>query len=99
MSAEGTSRRDFLHSGALLALALVGCRSRGFDCNKSSGLSTSDVKARDDTQYVEPSPTPSTACDICQYWIDGNANSCGGCRLLRGPIHPKGTCRLFVGKV
>ena len=97
--AGNTTRRAFLHRGALFALSIVGCRERGFDCNDSNRLSPADTKARSDVRYVETSSTPSTACDVCQYWINGSSNSCGGCRLLRGPIHPKGTCRLFVMKV
>ena len=97
--AGNTSRRAFLHCGALLVLSMVGCRSRGIDCNDSSTLSPVETKARNDALYVEPSSSPSTACDICQYWIKGSSGGCGGCQLLRGPIHPKGTCRLFVMKV
>ena len=97
--AGNTSRRAFLHGGALLALSMVGCRSRRFDCNDSSSLSPADTKARNEVLYVEAASTPSTACDVCQYWINAGTNGCGGCRLLRGPIHPKGTCRLFVMKI
>ena len=42
-------------------------------------------------------PDPNKACAQCKQWAPPKSEgSCGGCKLLGGPIHPQGTCKAFA---
>ena len=44
-------------------------------------------------------PTPEKACTRCNQWVGpAERSSCGSCKLLKGPIHPNGTCKAFAAK-
>jgi hypothetical protein len=92
------SRRAFLGTSLALATALVGCRRKEpeFSCNQLDGLSEGDLAARRRVDYLEHSPDPARTCEACRQWIAPSDGRCGGCKLFAGPVHPKGTCRLFA---
>ncbi len=92
---SSTTRRVFLAEAVSLTLLAVGCKNRSFVCTNASSLSPSDEEARRAVAYVEPAADLSRSCDACQQWTSGDGE-CGGCKLLRGPIHPKATCKLFA---
>jgi hypothetical protein len=47
--------------------------------------------------YVDRTPDPSKPCVKClQYVPAAEADQCGGCKLMKGPIHPKGYCTAFA---
>jgi hypothetical protein len=95
------SRRRLLASlgGAVVAM---GCK-RGFGppvtCDETKGLSPEERGARSALRYADRSPDPKKACEACTQWVpESQEGSCGGCKLLKGPIHPGGTCRAFAPK-
>jgi hypothetical protein len=91
------SRRAFLAVSASLGAALLGCsKQREFACTQTQGLTPEQVQARTAAGYEEPASDSSRVCNLCQQWEERGSNQCGGCKLMRGPIHPQGTCRLFV---
>jgi hypothetical protein len=91
------SRRTFFHAGAGLALALLGCnKERDFACTQTNDLTAEEAQTRTAAGYEEPASDSSRVCNLCQQWQERSSNQCGGCKLMRGPIHPLGTCRLFV---
>ena len=63
-------------------------------CADVSGLTDTELKMRNETlSYVAESPDPAKLCDNCKFWIVPEGGSpCGGCELIKGPIHPKGYC-------
>jgi hypothetical protein len=81
----------------LPAAALLGCTSRP-KCDDVSGLSPEDAKARTDQAYLEAGADRTRLCDLCQQWEAGAEGACGTCKVIKGPINPKGTCNLFVKK-
>lgn len=79
---------------------LSGCGKKGApdSCNDVSGLSEAELSARTALQYVDKSPKPEE-CDACAlYQPAPEASACGGCQIVKGPIHPKGYCTAFAPK-
>lgn len=68
-------------------------------CDDVTSLGADDRSARTTLGYSDRSTDPSKACSSCQQWVPPPAEgSCGGCKLLKGPIHPNGTCKAFARK-
>ena len=65
-------------------------------CGDLSGLTEVDIKTRENLKYAAVSADPKKECTLCNFWIDGSP--CGKCQIIKGPIHPKGTCNSFVPK-
>jgi len=96
------TRRSILSNGlraltVVPAVAVFGCGGR-LDCSDTSGLSPEDAKMRASQNYLDTSPDPSKACDGCAQWTPPQGEGCGGCKVLKGSVNPKGTCALFVAK-
>ena len=95
------SRRALLQSAAagLLSLGgLGGCRKPEFSCTGLVGVAPNDVKTREALGYVDRSPDPQKPCSTCQQFEAAAGDGCGTCKLMRGPIHPSGTCKAYSAK-
>ncbi|HVU01873.1 MAG TPA: hypothetical protein VHE30_08980 [Polyangiaceae bacterium] len=97
---DPTSRRRFLLSSlAVLGAGEIGaCKNReasGFACTDLGGLPEADVAARTAMAYVERAPDGARECGRCVQFM-GTYDGCGACKVIRGPIHPKGTCKIFA---
>ncbi len=97
-------RREALRHLAVLSLStvvpagLVAC-SKKPSCTDVSGLSGDDVNQRNNiAAYVEQAPDASKKCSLCVQFTPAAPNACGGCKVVKGPINPDGTCKLFVAK-
>lgn len=66
-------------------------------CNDLSGLTKDEIATRSTFKYVEVSDDPAKVCTNCNFWEapEGGAK-CGGCTLVKGPIHPDGGCMSWV---
>jgi len=107
---DGISRRDLLKRSLVVLGAATGgsailaaCDSGGdgggaLNCNDVSGLTDEQKQARTALEYVEVTPQADKTCDNCNFWQAGQANACGGCTLIQGPINPKGYCKSWVAK-
>jgi hypothetical protein len=98
-------RRDLLRR-APLALAAIACSTCGcsrpppFSCTDVSGLSPDDAAARTALGYVEPATNLTRACSSCQQYLGPpDGRGCGSCKVLKGPVHPAGTCKAFAAKL
>jgi hypothetical protein len=104
-SVPGTlTRRSVLARVVSLPLALalpaaaVGC-AHGPSCNETGNLSADDLKIRTEVAaYVEQSTDPTKHCSACQQFVAGPSGGCGSCKIVKGPINPGGSCKLFVAK-
>jgi hypothetical protein len=69
------------------------------DQSDLSGLTPEEKSVRDKFEYVAKSSYPEKLCNNCALWIklEGDAR-CGGCNIMKGPIHPKGYCTAWVVK-
>jgi hypothetical protein len=93
------SRRDALRSGVVVALVVVGCKGNRTlpTCTDTTGLSPEEIKVRETLAYNDRTPDPNKACDRCvQYTSGPSSEACGGCKVLKGPICPGGTCKVFA---
>ena len=105
MSAEKVSRRVFLSvistvgaaaSTGLLA-ACGGNKPKEFTCTDESALAPADKTLRQSVKYVDKSQEPGKKCGNClQYTKEAAAGQCGGCKVVKGPIHPEGYCTLWA---
>ena len=99
-------RREALRHLAVFSLsafapaAALSCSKKAASCMDVTGLSTDDINQRNNVAaYVEPSPDATKKCSLCaQFTPPPSPNACGGCKVVKGPIHPDGTCKLFVAK-
>ncbi len=100
------SRRDLLQrSAAVGALAVFGgaaaCSKQpaALVCTDTSGLAPADVTVRTTLGYTDVSVEAGKMCSNCQQFVPAAAaNTCGTCKILTGPINPKGYCKSYVAK-
>jgi|SRR5689334_19194752 hypothetical protein len=98
------TRREALAHVIMLPLAgalpvALGACARGPKCEDTSGLSADDTRLRTEiAAYVEQSPDPAKHCSGCAQFTAGAKDSCGTCKVVKGPINPGGSCKLFVAK-
>lgn len=97
MKEQALTRRALLsRSGYALVAGLIGCKPREFSCSDALKLPEADQKARQAIAYVDRAADTARQCDACQHWQAAPPDACGACAVVRGPIHPLGTCRLFA---
>ncbi len=73
--------------------------AEGFTCTDTSGLTEQELTMRNTLQYVDASPDPEKLCDGCALYVAAVAGqNCGTCTVIKGPIHPKGSCTSFAPK-
>lgn len=113
MTTNNSSRRDFLKSalsigalsiGAGAVLSACGKEKKAAEsaggCNDVSGLADGDKALRTANNYADTSAKPDQTCEGCQlYKVAAAGAACGGCQVLKGPIAPKGWCKLWAKKV
>ena len=103
MSGNSISRRTLLRGSAVAGgLIVLGCKSspRALPTSThTTGLSADEAQARTALGYEDRSDDPQRACDRCVQWIAApSEGACGGCKVLKGPISPAGTCKAFAAK-
>lgn len=96
MSSRIERRRLLLCSTVLGASAAYGCR-RSETCPPTQ-LSPEDSKMRETLHYTDHSTDASKLCNGCQQYLPDTDRDCGGCKILKGPIHPAGYCAAFSAK-
>jgi hypothetical protein len=98
MAACVDRRRLLLSSAVLGAGALSsGCRRRSETCPPSS-LDPADAKLRETLHYTDHSPDPQKLCNGCTQYIQNTDADCGGCKIMKGLIHPAGYCAAFAAQ-
>lgn len=98
------SRRALLQrSAAIGAFAAFGgaCGKQkvALTCTDTSGLSTADLTVRNALAYADFAVDPAKTCSNCQQFIPNPVgNACGTCKVVKGPINPRGGCKSFLAK-
>lgn len=104
---DGMTRRDVLRRSLSLAVIAVGapalgaCKStpKEIHCDDTTGMAPGDIETRKALAYVDRSPDPNKQCQNCaQFIAPPNATTCGGCKVVKGPIHPNGYCKSWAAK-
>ncbi len=84
--------------GSAAALfAACGNDSGGLECNDTSGLSSQDKQFRETQKYTDVSKDPKKNCYNCNFY-EGTDKACGTCKVIKGPVSPKGNCNLWAAK-
>lgn len=91
------SRREFVATLSFLSTgAAAACSKKAqFSCLEASSLTQADKEMRQRVGYVDTAPTPDRECSRCIQFIEAD-QGCGTCKILKGPVHPNGTCRSFA---
>ncbi len=95
------TRRRLLLLGPHLvlgAMLLPACKQPApASCTETTGLTSDDIKLRVKLGYLDRCADPDKACDRCTQWLAApEPTACGGCRVMKGPVHPSGTCNVFA---
>jgi hypothetical protein len=97
------ARRRLLLLGpaALAAFALSACAKKEPEsCTSTLGLTQDEIKTRNLLGYKDRGPDPNKHCSICeQYLPPPEADQCGSCKVLKGPVYSKGSCNVFTPKL
>ena len=83
---NGTSRRDMLRTGAMLAAGIAGVAA-------ASSARAEDEKIAQELVQYQNEPKDGQECDKCAQWVDPNA-----CKIVAGKINPKGYCVAYAPK-
>ena len=93
------SRRWLLLAGGAATIG-VGCKRElkpAAACVDTRGLTEAEVQVRSALGYVDRAAEAQKSCAACQQYVAATEDgACGGCHLLKGPIHPLGTCKAFA---
>jgi hypothetical protein len=101
------SRRDLLEQSAVfgvvvvLGVAACGKERRALSCTDTTGLTPEELTVRTSpaVAYADIAVDPGKPCNRCQHFLPApTANTCGACKVVKGPINPIGGCKLFVVK-
>ena len=109
---SGITRRDMMKRSLLVLGAatgagavLAGCGDDGdaggdgLTCTDTEGLTDAEKQLRQQQDYVDNSPFDDKLCDNCRFWqAPQQEGTCGGCQVVKGPIHPKGHCKLWAAQ-
>jgi hypothetical protein len=88
-----------LTSAAGFALVACGKKTEPDSCSDVNALSDAEKMARSALQYTDRSLQADKRCQLCNlYQPPSDPSQCGGCQIVKGPIHPKGYCTAFVAK-
>jgi len=69
-------------------------------CNDISQLTPDERAIRTTFNYEPRAKDPTKLCVSCNFWVpDPQGGLCGGCTLIKGPIHPKASCRSWAEKI
>src|SRR5687768_5396348 len=104
---DAISRRSFLARGLMLgdaagAVPILASSCGGgsnLQCTDTSGLTAQEIAVRQSLEYTDVSPQADKRCSICRFYTAAaSQDRCGGCTLIKGPIHPDGYCKSFVAR-
>jgi High potential iron-sulfur protein len=101
MSKSPLNRRELLAYGGatLLPLLALACSKKELACADTAGLLPTDIDLRNAQLYVDLSADPAKNCSNCQLYKPAAPDTCGGCTLLKGTVHPKGNCKSWAAKI
>ncbi|NOY90798.1 MAG: hypothetical protein GXP55_06260 [Deltaproteobacteria bacterium] len=92
-------RRRFLWTtGALLLGGCAGSAPVSTLTCPAPELDEYGTQTRQTVHYVDRAPAGAGRCADCRFWLGAEPGACGRCHLVRGPIHPAGSCDIFRAK-
>lgn len=99
MTPRTIPRRQLLGVSGSVLLLLDACKEDPSSCTDVRGLSETDVGLRKTLEYVDRTPVAAQTCAGCVQWIaPASSDACGGCKVMKGPVHPEGYCKVFTAR-
>ncbi len=103
------TRREMLRKSLMISIVAtgtaalgIGCKSapKELHCDDTTGQAPVDVATRKALEYVDKTADPNKDCVGClQYVAAADDAHCGGCKMFKGPVNPKGYCKVWTTKV
>ena len=79
--------------------AISAAKEAANPCNDLSQLTPDERITRTTFKYQPVAKDPTKLCVTCNFWTsDPKGGLCGGCTLVKGPIHPKASCMSWAAK-
>ncbi len=85
---NGTSRRDMLRTGMIIAVGATGVAASGIPTARAE-----DEKIAQELVQYQNEPKDGQKCNICAQWVEPNA-----CKIVAGKISPNGYCVAYAPK-
>jgi len=80
--------------------AISAAKEAADPCNDVSTLTRDELATRTTFKYEAKATDATKPCDTCNFWEPAaEGDLCGGCTLVKGPIHPLGSCMSWVEKI
>lgn len=96
MNARFDRRSLLFASAGVAALGAAGCKKVPPTCPPGH-MTTNELGVRATLGYVDQTSDPAKPCVRCtQYVPAASGDHCGGCKIMKGPIHPNGYCKAFA---
>jgi hypothetical protein len=97
----GRRRLLIVAPATVVALAATACgKKEPASCTSTLGLTQDEIKTRSSLGYHDRSVDPKKHCIDCQQYVaPASVDECGGCKVLKGPVHPRGSCNVFTPKL
>jgi hypothetical protein len=95
MKTRTMSRRTFFGDAAQVSLVGAVLFSTGCSrqlCSDPDILSRGEQSLRRSVNYTELSPHHDQNCNGCAMFQPADAEQCGSCQFLSGPVNPEGHC-------
>jgi hypothetical protein len=69
-------------------------------CPNQESMSEQERAIRHSLKYVDKTPIAGRTCDNCKlYILPSSTSHCGGCKVVPGPIHPRGYCTAWIPRM
>jgi hypothetical protein len=90
-------RRGLLFASAgLAAFGAASCKKVPGTCPPGN-MGADELRVRATLGYVDQTSDPAKPCVRCTQYIPATGGDhCGGCKIMKGPIHPNGYCKAFA---
>ena len=75
------------------------CKEKPFACTSVEGLTAEESATRSRLAYSDVARDPNKTCATCQQFVPPSTGSgCGTCKIMKGPVHPGGSCKSYAAK-
>jgi High potential iron-sulfur protein len=93
------SRREWLTrtlqvsvAGTLTVLAAACQKNKASVCADPANLTDAENSLRESLHFTEESTRSDQTCAKCGFFEGTGTSACGTCKLLKGPVNPRGRC-------